>query len=519
MKIYSYLLYLAGLLLFSGFLLVANPSDYRSVKPLHTSSVPLPIPAAADRELRGAWMATVLNIDYPQSPTIDAATLQADFRSQLYRLKAIGINAVFVQVRAAGDAFYPSKLAPWSKWLTGRQGVAPSSGFDPLAFMIEEAHARGMQFHAWVNPYRVSMDLDTFSLSNTHVFYQQRDWVRVYGDRMYLDPGLPAVQQHLLSVVKELLQNYQLDGIHFDDYFYPYPVTGKSFPDRDTYSRYGKAGETKEDWRRGNVNTFVRQVAALIQAEKPWVQFGVSPFGVWRNQAHDPRGSQTSAAATSYDDLFADALLWAKEGWVDYLAPQLYWSIGYAPADYAHLLDWWTANTHPSVKLYIGQASYKVANNPVPAWNDLEEIPRQIRLNRLNPRVNGSIFFNTNSLLASPVGLDKRLGDIYTDLKMPPAKPSTKPKPSVSPKLGKIKFSPKGQQLQWKIDKRIPWEDQPFYYAIYKSMAGQPRELIHLTPFGQQGLRFYYFDNRLVADRKKIAYHIQAVDRYHAALN
>lgn len=520
MKILQFLLLAALLILLSGFIIKAKPANFATLKLGVKISEPTPMPPAPERELRGAWMATVMNIDYPQSPTIDAASLQADFRSQLYRLKAIGINAVFVQVRPAGDAFYPSQLAPWSKWLTGRQGIAPASGFDPLAFMIQEAHARGMQFHAWVNPYRVSMDLDSFSLARNHVFYQHRDWVKIYGDKMYLDPGIPQVQDHLLTVIKEILQKYQVDGIHFDDYFYPYPILGTTFPDRETYARYAGAGQTREGWRRSNVNAFVSKVSGLIQAEKPWVQFGISPFGVWRNKAHDPKGSQTTAAATSYDDLFADALHWARQGWVDYLAPQLYWSIGYPPADYAHLLAWWTANTHPSVKLYIGQASYKVAKNPVAAWNDLEEIPRQIKLNRQNKRVHGSIFFNTNSLLASPVGLDQRLGDIYNDQRLVPAKPRSALPEKIVPKLKKPKASKnQGTLLSWKINKKITPDQQPYYYAIFKAKAGGTEELIHVTPFEQNGYRFQYLDKAATSDQQPAIYKVIPIDRYHELLN
>lgn len=459
-------------------------------------------------------MATVLNIDYPQRPTVDAATLQADFRSQLYRLKAIGINAVFVQVRPTADAIYPSKLVPWSKHLTGRQGVAPSDGFDPLAFMIKETHARGMQFHAWINPYRVSMDMDTFSLAPNNVFYQHRDWVVRYGNRLYLDPGIPQVQNHLIDVVREVLMNYRLDGIHFDDYFYPYPLTGEFFPDRYSFDRYGTRFETREDWRRDNVNTLVRKISQLIEREKPWVQFGVSPFGVWRNNSRDPRGSNTRAFASSYDDLYGDALAWAKEGLVDYLAPQLYWNIGYSPADYAHLLNWWTQHVDRKTRLYIGHAAYKVATDPEPAWNDLEEIPRQINLNRRNPRISGSIFFNTSSLLTSSVGLDRRLGDLYAGVKIAPPKRNLPTAPP-APRMGKVKTSPEGPLLVWAMDKDLPAEALPYYYSIYRHLPGEEAELIHLTPFDQGCYRYHYFDREAGALGDDFIYEVRSVDRYH----
>ncbi|NJO86759.1 MAG: family 10 glycosylhydrolase [Lewinella sp.] len=208
------------------------------------------------------------------------------------------------------DALYPSALAPWSKWLTGRQGSAPGSNFDPLAFMIESAHSLGIEFHAWLNPYRVSMDLDTFALAPSQVFNQHRDWVVRYGDRLYLDPGLPQVQNHVLEVVAELVKKYPLDGVHFDDYFYPYPIAGLTFPDAASFQRFAAVGQSREDWRRANVNTMVAKVSRRIKELKPWVKFGISPFGVWRNDSRDPRGSATRASASSYDDLYADALAW-----------------------------------------------------------------------------------------------------------------------------------------------------------------------------------------------------------------
>lgn len=472
---------------------------------------------APKREMRGVWMSTVLNIDYPQVPTIDPATLQADFRSQLYRLRKIGINTLFVQVRPTGDAIYPSKLAPWSRWLTGQEGQAPEIGFDPLAFMIKEAHAQGIEFHAWINPYRVTVGLDTMSLSPQHVFNQHRDWVKRYGDRLYLDPGIPQVQQHLLEVVEEILLNYPLNGIHFDDYFYPYPKMGEFFPDQESFDLYGRRFETKEDWRRDNVNTFVRNVSNLIEAKKPWVKFGISPFGVWRNRSRDPMGSDTRAFASSYDDLYGDAIGWAKEGIVDYLMPQLYWHIGYEVADYAHLLDWWTANTHWETDLYIGHAAYKVGTDRQLAWHSLEEIPKQINLNRKNPRISGSTFFSAKSLLTSPIGLDGRLRDIYTSLRLVPEQSEAEGPLPIAPKMVKTKSSPRGPLLVWEAEKVVPDDQLPYYYAIYRKLAEEDEpELIHVTPFGQNCRRLHYYDESMAnrADVKPI-YEVKAVDRYH----
>ncbi|PHI20663.1 hypothetical protein CEQ90_06320 [Lewinellaceae bacterium SD302] len=469
---------------------------------------------APAREMRGVWMSTVLNIDYPQRPTVDPATLRSEFKSQLTRLRKIGINAIFVQVRPTGDAIYPSKLVPWSKWLTGRQGIAPGSDFDPLAYMIKEAHAQGMEFHAWINPYRVSMDLETYNLSSKHIYNQHPEWVKQYGQKLYLDPGIPMVQDHLMEVVEEILVNYPLNGIHFDDYFYPYPEPGQFFLDQESFDLYGTRFETKEDWRRDNVNTFVKRVSDLIERKKPWVKFGISPFGVWRNKNRDPNGSDTRAWATSYDDLYGDALGWAANGTVDYLVPQLYWNIGFEVADYAHLVEWWTSNVNYRTKLYVGHAAYKVGNNRELAWNDLEEIPRQIDLNRRNKRISGSMFFSAKSLLTSPIGLDARLKDIYVDRRLVPEQPDAPGARPLSPRLGKVKATERGQLLVWDVEKAVPQDDLPYYFAIYRKMEeSEPFELIHVTPFGQNCRRLHFYDEESTGGTP--IYEVRAVDRFH----
>jgi len=387
--------------------------------------------------------------------------------------------------------------------------------------MIKEAHAHGMEFHAWINPYRVTVNLDTFALAPNNVFHQHRDWVLRYGNRLYLDPGLPQVQAHILAVIEEILVNYPLNGIHFDDYFYPYPRQGEFFPDQQTFDLYGTRFETKEDWRRDNVNVLVRNISELVEAKKPWVKFGISPFGVWRNSSRDPKGSNTRAFATSYDDLYGDALLWAREGTVDYLVPQLYWNIGFPAADYAHLLDWWSRNTGGDTKLYIGHAAYKVGTDDEPAWNSLEELPRQINLNRGNPRVAGSLFFSTKSLLESPFGLGDRLRDMYTQRRLLPQHPDAPGGPPPTPRLGKVKDSERGPLLVWSMDKKMAVEDLPYYYAIYRSSAteGGAQTLIHVTPFEQGCHRYHFYDESANAPAASYQYEVRAVDRWHRESN
>ncbi len=470
------------------------------------------------QELRGAWMATVLNIDYPQTPTVSAATLQADFKSQLYRLRQAGINTLFVQVRPAGDAIYPSEFAPWSAWLTGEQGKAPVSGFDPLAFMIETAHAQGVELHAWVNPYRVAMTLDSTGFAPKHLMVRHPEWVRTYAGRRYLDPGLPAVRAHLGQVIDELITNYDLDGIHFDDYFYPYPQAGLPFPDQETYRQYG-GSRRLEDWRRENVNTFVAETHRRIKAAKPWVHFGISPFGVWRNQSQDPvLGSATRASVSSYDDLYGDALAWARAGTVDYLLPQLYWSMDYAPASYRTLVNWWASNTPPSVALYTGHAAYKVRNNADTAWDDLEEVPRQIALNQQLPAIRGSVFFSTKSILLNAAGLAQRMASLYpTPTRLPERKTA------VARRVTKVKvFKPKqtdqGRLIVWEVDKKLPKAELPHYFVLYRAQGASPRTLLHRTPYGQGCHRLHFYDKTATA-AAEYDYWVVAYDRYHRALN
>lgn len=472
----------------------------------------------SDRELRGVWIATVLNIDYPQNPTVNAATLQADFKSQLYRLRQTGINAIFVQVRPAGDAIYPSKHAPWSAWLTGVQGKAPVSNFDPLAYMIQTAHAQGIELHAWVNPYRVAMTLDSLNFAPDHLYHRHRDWVRTYAGRRYLDPGLPAVRAHLGEVIDELVANYDLDGIHFDDYFYPYPQAGTPFPDSETFRRYG-GSRRLEDWRRDNVNNFIAETHRRIKAVKPWVYFGVSPFGVWRNRSQDPvAGSATRASVSSYDDLYGDALAWARAGTVDYLLPQLYWSMDFPAASYRTLANWWAANTPAGVALYAGHAAYKVGTDPDDAWNTLEELPRQVAYNHQLPAMQGSVYFSTKSILLNPAGLAQRMADLYVTPALLPTRPAPFPAIPQKVKVYKPKQTEKGMLVVWEVDKTVPKSELPHYFALYRSSTSTPLTLLHRTPYQQGCHRLHYYD--ATADPAvKYDYKVVALDRWHRPLN
>lgn len=348
-------------------------------------------------EFRAVWIATVENIDWPKS-RIDAIEKQkSDFIEILDTYKKLNYNAVIVQIRSVGDAFYPTDLAPWSRYLTGKEGQAPNPYFDPLEWMITEAHARGFEFHAWLNPYRATMDLRTEILSPTHDFHKHPDWMIKYGGKYYYNPALPEVQTLLVSVVNEVVRNYDIDAIHFDDYFYPYKVKGEIFNDSESFAKYG-SGLSLDDWRRSNVNNLVKCVSISIKNIKPWVKFGISPFGVWRNKSTDPRGSDTEAGQTNYDDLYADPLTWMENSWIDYLVPQLYWSMDHPKASYSKLLKWWSENSK-NTAIYIGNGTYKINSDSDKKWNNPYEIPNQIDITRTYKNVQGNAFFSAKSFV------------------------------------------------------------------------------------------------------------------------
>ena len=342
-------------------------------------------------EFRGVWIATVVNIDWPKTAQDGVNKEKADYIATLEAYKKLNYNAVIVQIRSVGDAFYPSELAPWSRFLTGKEGVPPNPYYDALAWMIEEAHTRGFEFHAWLNPYRATFDLNKQQLSPTHDVFKHPEWMIEYAGKIYYDPALPEVQEHLTKVVKEVVDKYDIDAIHFDDYFYPYTVPGKSFNDTASYKKYG-SGLSLADWRRANVSNFVHTISTTIKASKPWVQFGISPFGVWRNKSQDPKGSETQSTS-NYDDLYADPVLWMDQKWIDYIMPQLYWSMNNPRASYSKLVKWWSENSN-NTALYIGHASYKIRGDADKSWNYLTEIPTQIDYARSFKKVGGSAYFS-----------------------------------------------------------------------------------------------------------------------------
>ena len=366
--------------------------------------------AQPEYEFRGVWIATVDNIDWPSKGMVNGDSQKAEYIRQLDMHKRNGMNAVIVQVRAAADAFYPSPYEPWSEWLTGKQGKPPSPYYDPLQFMINEAHKRGMEFHAWLNPYRAVYNIGTSSIAPDHITRTHPDWFLNYGGTKYFDPSNKMAREFVANVVRDIVRHYQVDGIHMDDYFYPYRIAGKTFPDAIAYKKSG-SNLTKGDWRRSNVDSIISLLSLVIKEEKPWCKFGISPFSVWRNKDKDPEGSDTQAGQTNYDDLYADILLWLKKGWVDYVAPQLYLEIGHNKIAFETMLDWWSKHSYGK-HVYIGQGIYRV-NERSRAWHNPDELPNQIKLLRQYPNIHGSIYFSSTSFNNNPNGWNDSLQNNY----------------------------------------------------------------------------------------------------------
>ena len=355
------------------------------------------------REFRAAWVATVSNIDWPSSKTLSVTAQKQEFIAILDLQKQAGLNAVFVQIRGYCDALYPSFFEPWSDVLTGQQGRTPQ--YDPLDFMISECRKRGMEFHAWFNPYRAVANINTAVLDSNHVVRKHPEWLLAYGNLRILDPAIPEVRNYVASIVLDVVKRYDIDGVHFDDYFYPYPQTGLVLNDDSTYIRYNRGFVNRENWRRDNVDLFVKMISDTIKAVKPWVKFGISPFGIWQNKTTtQPLGSATGGLE-SYNSLYADSRKWMQEGWLDYAAPQLYWYIGLSVANYSVLVPWWNDNAFGR-HIYVGQGAYRI--NADANWN-AAQMPTQLRLNRQYANVLGSIYYNTTSLRANLLGFTDSL--------------------------------------------------------------------------------------------------------------
>jgi uncharacterized lipoprotein YddW (UPF0748 family) len=466
------------------------------------------------REFRGAWLSTAWQTRYK---TMSVPQMKAYFVNTLDELHAEGINALIFQVRPYADAFYKSELEPWSAFLTGTQGVAPEGGFDPLAFLVEECHKRNMELHAWLNPYRVSAG-ENDVLAKGHIYYKHPERFVKYDGKIYFNPGIPENRRFICDVVKDIVMHYDVDAIHMDDYFYPYPVAGKAFPDGNTFETYraeqGFGQNQLADWRRNNVNMLIKEIKQTLMATKSWVRFGVSPFGIYRNKKSTPDGSGSNTnGLQNYDDLYADVLLWVKNGWVDYNMPQIYWEIGYGPADYKTLVDWWANNTKKG-HLYIGQDVRRTMDATTLPSGD-NQLNEKMMLARSYTTVQGNCFWPAYDLLDNYKGIAGLLRNNY--YKYPALIPAYtsmhKKKPKKVNDLQEI-YTSTAHTLSWSsnADKYDP--ETARYYVVYrfakkeKEDLNNPQYIVSVTR--DKSLVLPY-DN----GKNEYKYVVTAVDGFH----
>lgn len=464
------------------------------------------------REFRAAWVATVNNIDWPSSKTLSVAAQKQELMTILDQHKQAGLNAVLVQIRSNCDALYPSFFEPWSEVLTGLQGRSPQ--YDPLDFMISECRKRGLEFHAWFNPYRVVSNINTAIVDSNHVSRKHPEWLLPFGNLRILDPGIPEVRNYVTSVVLDVVKRYDIDGVHFDDYFYPYPQTGLILNDDSTYIRHNRGFVDRGNWRRDNVDLFVKMISDTLKSVKPWVKFGISPFGIWQNKTTaQPLGSATGGLQ-SYNDIFADSRKWLQQGWLDYAAPQLYWYIGLSVANYSVLVPWWNDIAFGK-HIYIGQGAYRI--NADANWN-AAQMPTQIRLNRQYPNVFGSIYYNTTSLKSNPLGFrDSLRTNLY---QYPTLLPTMKWRDSIPPSVASgltAVRNPTNVQLTWTKPAATTQELQKVrQFVVYRFDDYAPvnyqdaRAIRYITPTDTTA-----FTDETVQTGRRYTYVVTALDRFH----
>ncbi len=420
-------------------------------------------------EFRAAWIATVGNIDWPSKQGLPALQQQQEFIQRLDALKAMGCNAVIVQIRPACDALYDSPIEPWSRYLSGRQGQPPFPYYDPLSFMIEETHKRQMEFHAWFNPFRALVNHAKNPNPATHITKTHPGWIINYGTKAYINPGEPAAREYVIRVIMDVVKRYDIDAVHLDDYFYPYRIAKTEFADGKSFEKYGGGISSKDDWRRNNINLFISVLNTNIKQVKPFVKLGISPFGVWRNASVDPRGSATRGGQTTYDDLYADVLLWMEKGWIDYLMPQLYWEHGHKAAAFDVLLPWWEKHSY-NRHIYYGLGAYRMVEAVNPAWKGPDELLKQVSAVRGTAKTPGYAFYSASSFDKVPRAVrdSLRMRYCHTPALIPPMKWLDSIPPG-SPVLRAIP-SAQGSLLQWEHTNPT---GEPVRYVVYRFTGGE----------------------------------------------
>lgn len=470
---------------------------------------------APKREFRGVWVATVANIDWPSKPGLSVDQQKQELIAILGQHKNNGLNAVFLQIRPTADAFYAKSRELWSHWLMGKQGIAPTEGYDPLAFAIQEAHSRGIELHAWFNPYRATMNAASVTHPE-HITNKRPELFYTYGGQKLFDPGLPENREYIVQVILDVVKGYDIDGVHFDDYFYPYRIAGQVIKDSATYAKYPNGFTDIADWRRNNVDLLIKKVSDSVRHYKKHVKFGVSPFGIWRNYKEDTLGSKTNGLS-NYSGLYADSRKWVKEGWVDYINPQIYFSFSRAAAPFGVLLDWWSYNTFGR-HLYIGQGAYLIHNGNTKkeaAWGNPNEVPNQLRAIRANNRAQGSVFFSSKSLSTVARGLaDSLRNDFYKYPALPPQMPwidDVNPNP---PQNLTAQVDENGVALKWDKPLKATDGETASGYVVYRFNEGtpistlDPRNIVYIS-----FTDYTFFLDTNVEKNKRYSYLVTALDR------
>jgi len=423
--------------------------------------------AQQKREFRGAWIQCVNG----QFKGIGTEVMQRTLTYQLDELKKDGCNAIIFQVRPECDALYESAIEPWSYYLTGEQGSRPYPYWDPLQWMIDQCHRRGMELHAWINPYRAKTKSPHVNARN-HVVVQHPEWTFLYDGLTLLNPALKECRDYICDVVRDIVSRYDVDGFHIDDYFYPYPVPGVRIPDDADYARNSYGIADRGDWRRYHVNLFIEQLYKTVHETKPWVKVGVSPFGIYRNQRNDPNGSRTNGLQ-NYDDLYADILLWDREGWMDYCVPQIYWEIGHKAADYDELIHWWNDNI-TRTDLYIGEDVERTVKNRDLRNRNIHQLSAKMALHQQLPRVKGTVLWYAKAAVDNIGNYGTSLRNIYW--RTPALQPVMKHIDRKSPKKPrKVKcFNIDGQRvIFWTNPRGKGWKNEATLYGVYRFAKGE----------------------------------------------
>ena len=465
------------------------------------------VSAQQKREFRGAWIQCVNG----QFKGIGTETMQRTLTHQLDVLQDYGCNAIIFQVRPECDALYESTLEPWSYYLTGKQGEKPYPYWDPLQWMIDQCHRRGMELHAWINPYRAKTKSPHQNAAN-HVIVRHPEWTFTYDGLTLLNPAVKECRDYICDVVRDILERYDVDGLHIDDYFYPYPVAGVEIPDEADFRAAPNGMKDRGDWRRYNVNLFIQQVYETIHATKPWVKFGVSPFGIYRNQKSHPNGSRTNGLQ-NYDQLYADVLLWDANGWMDYCVPQLYWEIGNKAADYDELIHWW--NRHITrTALYIGEdvertVKYADLNN-----KNRHQLAAKMSLHAELPRVQGTVLWYAKAAVDNVGNYGTLLRNNYwrTPALQPVMSHIDKKAPKAPRKLKLIRMDDGLQVLFWTAPKGRGWQDEAAQYVVYRFENGEKIDIDNPSKIVKLTTDCHY---ELPAQPGKFTYVVTALDRMH----